>query len=117
MENPEKPFQKIKMFDESPLTGVSSDYFNVFYPWLMFLDVLSLEETAKFMREHPLEKYTERYKEEDFTDLVNDKNREAILKLDSLVDKFNSFAQDPSLYKKEELIQMVQEANFLIRGK
>jgi len=74
-----------------------------------------LDQGIKFMQEHKIRKYNERYPDDQYFNVVTDQNREAIPRLDILVDEVNE-SVDSRQIEREELLLKYTEMIKIIYG-
>jgi len=101
-------------------TGVSGDYINEFQliAW-MKAGVSTYEEWIQYQRDKSniILKYRERYPENEFINVVTEKNRANIEELDQIVDKLNEIVKNPDSANKEAVIALSDKARILVYGK
>lgn len=95
------------------VTGVSQDYQNEFF----MLDYILQADTISnyWQRLKPIRHYTERFPESQFDNVINDQNREAIRRLDEIVDRINELITSPQV-PVEEVDSLRKQAYELIYG-
>ncbi len=85
-------------------TGITGDYSNEFSSFLVMRPEDFAEELRILPTEHGgkvLRHYQERFPAEKFADVVNDRNREQVAKIDALVDEVNTKAAAGTLIFNE----------------
>lgn len=112
--------------------GLGEDYRKSFGPLNLFLRSIYAETETKRIRKFAEErftrqkyhfyKYTDWFPEGEFADVVNDKNRESIQQLDSIVARLNDLVDNgkltelPTNGSQHEALQLYNEAMRLIMG-
>ena len=96
-------------------TGVSGDYVNTSVPSYMRC-YRGLGKLLACLKKYPLRKYLEEYPETKYDDVVNDKNRQSIKRLDCLVDIINNRVKNDSLTMKD-FARVMRLVGILIYGK
>jgi hypothetical protein len=105
--------RKSKVPQINEKTGISADYINAFMALKMDIEFdLPEEEIEKYVL-----KYTDHFNRYpvDYEDLITDKNRDSIKKLDTIVERINALLL---LEKKpyEEILRLCYEAQKIIYG-
>ena len=103
-------------------TGVSQDFWNEFVPAYQYLQVIkkfkekkvSFDKVEEKLSQYRMKRYEKRFSPTLYPDIINEKNREAIEKLDMLVDEFNEM-QGVGL-EEEKIISIMNTASKLIYG-
>jgi len=96
-------------------TGVSADYFNEFTTLrLSFLDG-DKEKIIKTIKKWPIKKYQEVYPVNSFCNVITEKNKDAVNRLNQLAEKMNQFAKD-EIFNDAEFVSIYNEILKLIYG-
>lgn len=99
-------------------TWISGDYWNEYWGLEVLLDCkegVSLVTTS--IRETPIKKYGERYPLTEYDNVINEKNRERISRLDEIAERVNSTMTDPATFRADKLRAVLNEVNMLIYGR
>jgi len=92
-------------------TGVLYVYWNEFYPKAWELKKHGLDSVADSIRKYPIKSYKERVNY-DFPfleeNIINDKNRKHILRLNNIVDELNSMTDSDDFTEKEFVILVLK---------
>lgn len=98
-------------------TGISQDYSNQLNAIVTFLKSRGMDFLKNILKDNPfhMKKYEEFYFE--YKNVVNDKNRESVKKLDELVVQMNEILKDPDLINEDSFLEKCNEFYFLIYGK
>ena len=109
--------QKLKPIAQLTREGVSGDYYNAFMvPIMKYRDFgLGVEGAAEYIREHPIERYTERFPPDQYEAVITTFNRQAVSRLDQIADELNLRARSGTL-SDENYRSLHSEACFLIFG-
>ena len=97
-------------------SGLSGDYLNEFTPIINFL-TNGEEDYAGWARwtiENPIKKYRERYAEENYSNVVTEKNFQVIRNLDNIVELLNLIAQKNNPSDKDRVLRLLSIINELI---
>lgn len=108
---------KLKEVPQMVRTGLSADYFNAF-GWIISRiqrNERKEEKLSNRLAGKQVEKYRERFPDEEFKDVVTDKNRELITILDGHVDRLNELLKDDEI-DTEEVLKIVAEMDRIVRG-
>ena len=97
-----------------PGTGVSGDYSNVTGP---LFGVFTSHERGRDIWDMigPRKRYEERYPADEYVNVVNDQNREAVGKINGLVGKINTMLSEKNRDTKE-YVRLIREITFLTYG-
>ncbi len=104
----------------SKITGVACDYWNEFFGLRVSYHRNQVESVKDFIKKRnerspfKIKKYTERYPT-DYA--ITEKNKEAVEKLDKLVDIVNSWQNNPELLTDDAFKNVCINAHLLIYGK
>lgn len=111
---PEVPKQEVPQIN--PKNGISKDFVNQFAFLITLYDFKGIPKIAEHLKDRPFKakKYAEVY--ERFYDAVNEKNREAVAKLDETMLRLEEILQDPDNINEETFRQTVNEAYFIVYG-
>lgn len=102
----------------NPETGMSEDYANEYVRLFHALEDIKYALGYDFFNKYvvSLKKYIERYPIDKFVNVVTDKNRESIRRLDELVDEVNSLISIGSR-QIDRYSGLVKNIDFLIYGR
>lgn len=107
--------EKYSMPQVSSLTGVSHDYSNEITTLrISFLEGYK-EKIIKRIKDQPVKKYQERYPENLNSDVITEKNREAINRLNELADKLNQIGLEKD-FDDKQFVSVYNEMITLIYG-
>jgi len=97
-------------------TGVSQDYNNQLNGLVTFFKGRGIDFVKNMLKKNPfhMEKYEEVYSK--YKNVVNDKNRESIKKLDELTIQMNKILKDPDSINEDAFCKTCNEIYFLIYG-
>jgi hypothetical protein len=98
-------------------TGVSRDYWNEYFhrPIYSMRD-FSFEANLRSLQESPVKRYTERYSDEVYSNVITFKNRERVARLDEIADEVNIIAT-PETFSIDTFRDLICEVYKLIIGK
>ncbi len=103
-------------------TGLATDYMNEITSKIAYLmganeDGLGeLKKAILIKSQKRLRKYEERYSEDEYLNVINEKNSESIKKLNELADKLNTKFEDLDNLSVEDLVETYKKMGFLING-
>ena len=97
-------------------TGISQDYFNEYNTKTLVLYTGGVDSVADFFRKYPIKKYEERFPSTEFFNVVNDKNRARVQRLDEIAQMVNTGFIDPTNFTEAEFKSTINEVLKLIRG-
>ena len=97
-------------------TGISQDYINQISAIFSFLKARGIDFVKNILKNNPIniQKYEEVYS--GYKNVVNDKNRERVKKLDELSVQMNEMFKDPDSINEDVLRSMCNEMYFLVYG-
>jgi len=100
----------------SPETGVSNDYSNQFNGLVSAFLAKGMDFVKKLLKSIPfhMQKYEEVYSE--YKNIINDKNRDKIKRLDELAIAMNEILKDPDSINEADFRKTCNELNLLIYG-
>lgn len=100
-------------------TGISADYWNEYFAkrCSFSFEPNSCEAVAEEIRKYPIKKYEERFPVNEFEEVINDKNRSRIKRLDELANVINSKFTNASNFTENEFKQLINEVFRLIWNK
>jgi pyridoxine 5'-phosphate synthase PdxJ len=100
----------------NPKTALSMDYCNQFNGLVSLFSDSGIEEVKSTLKSISLhvEQYEKVYA--GCKDVVNDKNRDKVRRLDELANKMNQILKDPNSINEEDFRKTCNELNFLIYG-
>jgi len=100
-------------------TGISADYWNEYFTKRCSFSFESnpCEAVAKQTNIYPIKKYEERFPILKFEDVITDKNRNRVKRLDELADLVNSKFTDASQFTEDDFKQLINEVFHLIWNK
>ncbi len=96
-------------------TGVSGDYFNELTMLRLNFFNGDREKILKTIKKRPIKKYQERYPVNLFKNVITEKNKDAVNRLNQLADKINQFAKD-EVFNDAEFVSIYNEMTKLIYG-
>lgn len=99
-----------------PVTGISRDYINEYAPLFQIL-IQGLDKVFELVEERPIQKYSERFKEYMHLNLINEKNLEAVQRLDEIADSSNITFRDKGKLTEKLVRETVSEVQFLVYGR
>jgi len=100
----------------NPKTGVSMDYSNQFNPLVSGFSIRGISFVKEMLKEIPfhMKKYEEVYS--GYKNIVNNKNKDSIKRLDELSVHMNDIFKDLDSVNEEDFRKTCNELNFLIYG-
>ncbi|MDO8664245.1 MAG: hypothetical protein Q7K44_01690 [Candidatus Liptonbacteria bacterium] len=98
-------------------TGLSMDYRNE-YTFLIGYLSLGMDEVRNALREmkYTMKRYEERFPPETYKDVVSERNKDAVKRINELADYLNTKFQAPESLSEEELLSKYKELEMLIGG-
>jgi len=105
---------KLEMSQINERTGISKDFINQFSYLITLYDYKGIPMVQEHLRQRPFRarKYADVYAR--FNNVITDKNREAVAKLDELMLNLESILQDPEIIDEEAFKATINEAYSLI---
>ncbi len=109
-------------------TGVSAEYANEYNGKITFLSIGDqdaetvglpsdfVNRVAALFTRYPVKKYRERFPLTEFEDVVNNKNREAVSRLDEIAEEANTRFIDPSEFTEDDFKRKINEVYTLVYG-
>jgi len=96
--------------------GISKDFVNQFAYLISLYDFGQLPVVISHLKDRPFKakKYADVYA--NFQNVVNDKNREAVARLDSLMTHLEDILRDPDNINEDDFRQTVNDAYFMVYG-
>lgn len=97
-------------------TGVSKDFINQFAYLITLYDYKGISMVQNHLKKRPFwaRKYTDVYA--NFDNVITDKNRETVARLDELMLNLESILQDPEAIDEEAFKATINEAYSLVYG-
>jgi len=107
---------KPEMPQINPITGISKDYINQFAALISMYDFRGISMIKKHLEIIPFKvrSYADIYAR--YNNVVNDKNRDTIVKLDNLSFRLQDILKDPESIDEDEFRKIINEVCFLIYG-
>jgi hypothetical protein len=120
-EEPQIPQQVLNVVE---ITGVASDFHNEF-DILGVINLLDMGQSEDYVKnfiteniaQHSKKHYAERYPYEKWGQIINDKNREAVAELDSIIDFMNGHMVDSQNLNLDDARRLSERSHILIYGK
>lgn len=97
-------------------TGISADYYNEVMGVAMSIETCDRSWFTEELRKKPLKRYEERYSTQEFTEVVTDKNRGSVKRLDEIVDALNKSLAAADRFTDQQMLDYVNELQMLIIG-
>ena len=100
-------------------TGISSDYWNEYFTKRCSFSFKSnsCEAVAEEIRKYPIKKYEERFSQKEYENVITDKNKFRVKRLDELANLVNSKFTNTSNFTEYEFKQLINEVFRLIWNK
>ena len=98
----------------SAKTGISYDYINEYVSKEILIAAGERDRVAQSFRDNPIKKYEQRFSPEEYVDVVNDRNRPTVLRLDEIAETANTIMTDPNNFTEGYLRKMLNEVHDLI---
>lgn len=111
---PEVPKQEVPQIN--PKNGISKDFVNQFAFLISLYDFGGLSRVVNQIKDRPFKarRYADVYA--NFRDVVNDKNRESVSRLDELMANLEEILQDHDNINEDAFRKTINEAYFTIYG-
>ncbi len=98
-----------------PETGMSADFENETFLLALKFNRGGIESVIESIRRRPLNKYTGRFSQNIYDDVVTAQNERAVEKLDELIEHLNGLSLAGTL-SREKFVSIYNEIQDLIRG-
>ena len=96
-------------------TGMTADYINEIGYLCTFFEQGEKGEIIKALIKNGVRKYQDRYPESEYNNVITEKNKLAVERLNELADRMNQFAKDED-FNLSEFASTYNEMTFLIFG-
>ncbi len=111
-----EPDNLIELPQVSPATGLTNDYNNEVAALFSVYDSFGFDGLKEYFPNFRIKKYSERYPEDKYKNVITEQNRAAVEELDRLVDGINLDLAQLDELKAKDLMDKVDRIILIVRG-